>query len=80
MGLDGLKPPPYPLDMGNSGTSIRLLSGILAGAGIGAELTGDASLAKRPMGRVIRPLELMGAVVGSQQEKLPLVIEANHEG
>lgn len=78
VGIDGLKPPPVPLDMGNSGTSIRLLSGILAGAGIAAELIGDASLSKRPMGRIIRPLELMGAVLNSQQEKLPLIIEANH--
>ncbi len=49
-----------PLDMGNSGTGIRLLTGLLAGQGLGATLTGDDSLRSRPMGRIIRPLAMMG--------------------
>ena len=56
VGVDGLQIPGQALDMGNSGTSMRLMCGILAGAGIPAELIGDASLSKRPMGRVIDPL------------------------
>lgn len=61
VGVDGLKSPSEPLDLGNSGTSMRLLSGILAGANIAAKLTGDASLSKRPMRRVADPLGQMGA-------------------
>ncbi|MEM1090421.1 MAG: 3-phosphoshikimate 1-carboxyvinyltransferase [Pseudomonadota bacterium] len=55
-----LSTPVQPLDMGNSGTGIRLLTGLLAGQGLGATLTGDDSLRSRPMGRIIRPLSLMG--------------------
>jgi len=77
VGVDGLKQPERALDMGNSGTSVRLLSGILAGAGIGAELTGDTSLSKRPMGRVISPLEQMGAEIASRAGKLPLRVSLN---
>lgn len=72
VGIDGLRTPDKPLDMGNSGTSIRLLSGILAGAGIEAELSGDASLSRRPMGRVITPLQSMGAEIDSIDGKPPL--------
>lgn len=63
VGVDGLRDPTGPLDLGNSGTSMRLLSGILAGAGVRARLVGDASLSRRPMRRVADPLALMGASV-----------------
>ncbi|PLW81976.1 3-phosphoshikimate 1-carboxyvinyltransferase [Kineobactrum sediminis] len=65
VGMHGLQPPLSPLDMGNSGTSIRLLAGLLAGQSFSTELSGDASLCKRPMGRVIDPLRLMGARIES---------------
>ncbi|HMX52873.1 MAG TPA: 3-phosphoshikimate 1-carboxyvinyltransferase, partial [Plasticicumulans sp.] len=61
VGLHGLKPPAGPLDMGNSGTSMRLMSGILSGQAFDTVLTGDASLSKRPMKRVTAPLAQMGA-------------------
>jgi len=66
VGMWGLKPPRAALDLGNSGTSIRLLSGLLAGQLFDTELTGDASLRARPMGRVIDPLSLMGADIQGQ--------------
>lgn len=56
------------LDCGNSGTTMRLMSGILAGQNFNSVLTGDASLSKRPMGRVIKPLELMGAKIEGSGE------------
>ncbi|MEM1404503.1 MAG: 3-phosphoshikimate 1-carboxyvinyltransferase [Pseudomonadota bacterium] len=65
VGLTGLQAPGQPLDMGNSGTSMRLLSGILAGQNFESELVGDASLMKRPMQRVITPLSRMGASIDS---------------
>ena len=64
-GLYGLKKPNHVLDMGNSGTTTRLLSGILAGQNFETVLTGDASIQKRPMGRVITPLSMMGAHIES---------------
>ena len=67
-GWDGLIAPSNQLDMGNSGTSIRLMAGLLAGAGISATLTGDRSLRTRPMGRVVEPLTLMGAIVDTQPD------------
>ena len=63
VGLKGLKAPAQALDLGNSGTSIRLLSGLLAGQSFDSELTGDSSLCGRPMGRVTDPLHLMGAEI-----------------
>jgi 3-phosphoshikimate 1-carboxyvinyltransferase len=63
VGLKGLAAPAQPLDLGNSGTSIRLLSGLLAGQSFSCELTGDESLRGRPMGRVIEPLTQMGAQI-----------------
>ncbi len=71
VGLHGLTPPAMSLDMGNSGTSIRLLSGILAGQTFDTTLTGDISLCKRPMGRVITPLEKMGAHIESAEGGRP---------
>jgi 3-phosphoshikimate 1-carboxyvinyltransferase len=65
-----LKAPTGPIDCGNSGTTIRLLSGILAGQDFTAEMIGDASLSKRPMKRVADPLALMGAKVEGQGEKI----------
>ena len=65
VGLDGLRPAGDALDLGNSGTSIRLLTGLLAGQPFDSVLTGDASLRRRPMGRVIEPLTAMGAMVQS---------------
>lgn len=61
VGMHGLKQPDGPLDLGNSGTSMRLLAGLLAGQGFEATLTGDASLSTRPMRRVTEPLARMGA-------------------
>ncbi|MCE7796777.1 3-phosphoshikimate 1-carboxyvinyltransferase [Sphingobium sufflavum] len=61
VGVGGLMQPVEALDMGNSGTSTRLLMGLIASHGITATFTGDASLSKRPMGRVTDPLSLMGA-------------------
>lgn len=76
VGLSGLTAPKNDLDMGNSGTAMRLMSGILAGQAFDSRLIGDASLSKRPMKRVTQPLALMGANVDSQGEKglPPLVI------
>lgn len=74
VGLNGLRAPDAPLDMGNSGTSMRLLSGIAAGQPFATTLTGDASLTQRPMGRVITPLEMMGADITSNDGKPPLQI------
>jgi 3-phosphoshikimate 1-carboxyvinyltransferase len=61
VGLHGLRPPPGPLDMGNSGTAMRLMCGVLAGQGFDTTLIGDASLSRRPMRRVTEPLARMGA-------------------
>ncbi len=65
VGMNGLKPSKTPLYMGNSGTSMRLLSGILAAQSFDSVLTGDTSLNKRPMERVAAPLRTMGAVIQS---------------
>jgi 3-phosphoshikimate 1-carboxyvinyltransferase len=79
VGLHGLRPPPGPLDLGNSGTSIRLMSGLLAGQAFDTELTGDASLRGRPMGRIITPLRQMGAVIDAAEgDRPPLRITGNH--
>lgn len=69
-----LKAPSQPLDCGNSGTTMRLMSGILAGQGFNSVLTGDQSLSKRPMKRVIQPLSLMGAKIDSIDGHAPLMI------
>jgi 3-phosphoshikimate 1-carboxyvinyltransferase len=75
VGLHGLKQPDSALDLGNSGTSMRLMSGILAAQNFDAELVGDESLSRRPMGRVIDPLTKMGAVIESNNGKPPLKIK-----
>lgn len=73
VGVGALLQPQAPLDMGNSGTSTRLLMGLIASHPIAATFVGDASLSKRPMGRVIEPLSLMGAAFDSSEGgRLPL--------
>lgn len=69
VGMDGLKAPKNALDMGNSGTSIRLISGVLAGADFEVEMFGDDSLSKRPMDRVTLPLKKMGVSISGQTER-----------
>ncbi|HLG69136.1 MAG TPA: 3-phosphoshikimate 1-carboxyvinyltransferase [Chloroflexota bacterium] len=71
-GLDGLRESRPPLDCGNSGTTTRLISGILAGQPFTSVLVGDASLSRRPMARIAKPLRLMGAEV--EGDMLPLTI------
>jgi 3-phosphoshikimate 1-carboxyvinyltransferase len=73
-GLQGLRPPVGELDCGNSGTTLRLLCGILAGAGIPATMTGDASLSRRPMERVAAPLRQLGARVRTAEGGRPPVV------
>ncbi len=70
-GAAALTPPAASLDLGNSGTSIRLLAGLLAGLNIPARLTGDASLRRRPMLRVTEPLALMGAAIATAADGTP---------
>ena len=74
VGLHGLKGPKEPLDLGNSGTSMRLMTGLLSAQKFAVTLTGDASLSRRPMKRIIEPLTQMGAQVASQDGKAPLRI------
>src|SRR5262245_22760084 len=73
-GLHSLSSPTVPLDAGNSGTTMRLMSGILAGQPFTTTMIGDASLSRRPMRRVIAPLERMGARVESSDGRPPLTI------
>ena len=69
VGFDGLGAPQERLDMGNSGTSIRLISGVLAGQPFSAEMFGDDSLSKRPMDRVTLPLRQMGVAISGQTDR-----------
>lgn len=70
-----LQTPPTPLDCGNSGSTMRMLSGILAGQLFTSELTGDASLSRRPMARIIAPLRMMGAqITAAENDRPPLKI------
>jgi 3-phosphoshikimate 1-carboxyvinyltransferase len=71
VGLHGLKTPPNALYLGNSGTSMRLLSGLMAAQSFDVEMTGDVSLSKRPMDRVANPLREMGAVIESADKGRP---------
>jgi 3-phosphoshikimate 1-carboxyvinyltransferase len=71
VGLHGLRAADGVLDCGNAGTGMRLLAGLLAGQGFASTLAGDASLSRRPMGRVIAPLEAMGARIEAEQGGLP---------
>ncbi|WP_160287786.1 bifunctional prephenate dehydrogenase/3-phosphoshikimate 1-carboxyvinyltransferase [Pseudomonas knackmussii] len=80
VGLHGLKPAPGPIYLGNSGTSMRLLSGLLAAQPFDSVLTGDASLSKRPMNRVAKPLREMGAVIETGPEgRPPLTIKGGQK-
>ena len=80
VGLHGLKAPPGPIYLGNSGTSMRLLSGLLAAQPFDTTLTGDASLTKRPMNRVANPLREMGAVIETAAEgRPPMTIRGGHK-
>jgi 3-phosphoshikimate 1-carboxyvinyltransferase len=74
-GLRGLREPGAPIDCGNSGTTLRLLAGILAGQRGRFELAGDESLSRRPVDRIAEPLAQMGATVSSNEGRPPLVIE-----
>jgi len=74
-GAGGLKPPSAPLDAANSGTSMRLLSGLLAAHSFRSVIGGDASLSRRPMRRVIEPLERMGARIAAADGRPPLTID-----
>ncbi len=73
-GTDGLKAPAKVLDAGNSGTTIRLLSGILAAQNFTATITGDESLRQRPMRRIMEPLENMGARITAENHRAPITI------
>ncbi|MGV6816026.1 MAG: 3-phosphoshikimate 1-carboxyvinyltransferase [Thiotrichales bacterium] len=71
VGLHGLKRPAHALDLGNSGTSMRLMAGLMAGQQFDVEMSGDASLSKRPMRRVTDPLSEMGAVIATEDDGTP---------
>ena len=75
VGLRGLEPPKQVMDVGNSGTSIRLMMGLLAGQSFDSVLTGDQSLLRRPMARAITPLSQMGALISSHEGCPPLEIQ-----
>ncbi|MCH2486396.1 MAG: 3-phosphoshikimate 1-carboxyvinyltransferase, partial [Erythrobacter sp.] len=78
VGVGSLLEPDMPLDMGNSGTSARLLMGLLASHRFRASMMGDASLSKRPMGRVTDPLSQMGASFQSADGRLPMIVDGAH--
>ena len=79
VGLHGLRASAEPLDCGNAGTGMRLLAGLLAGQAFDSVLMGDASLSRRPMGRIIEPLGRMGARIESQEGGLPpLIVHSNN--
>lgn len=71
VGLKGLSAPMVPLYLGNSGTSMRLLAGVLAGQSFSSELTGDESLSRRPMARIADPLRAMGAEISTREQGTP---------
>ena len=79
VGMNGLKEPTKPLNLGNSGTSIRLMSGLLSAQTFDSVLCGDESLSSRPMGRVINPLREMGADISGNDSKPPLVIKGGKQ-
>ena len=81
-GSTGWRSPAASLDCGNSGTTARLLAGLVAGLGVDAELGGDASLSRRPMDRVVYPLQAMGARIQyvGRRDRLPIRIEGRASG
>ncbi len=76
-GVGGLSQPDGPLDFGNSGTGVRLTMGVIAGHPIRVDLVGDDSLSRRPMGRVLKPLQQMGLEVLAGGETLPLTVRGS---
>jgi 3-phosphoshikimate 1-carboxyvinyltransferase len=78
-GVGGLAQPAEPLDFGNSGTGTRLMLGLIAGHPIEVKLIGDASLSRRPMGRVLKPLRQMGLEVVDDKETLPLTVRGTDQ-
>lgn len=79
VGLHGLSAPSHDIYLGNSGTSIRLIAGLMAGQSFDVTMTGDASLSKRPMNRVAIPLREMGAVVETQEGgRPPMTVRGGH--
>jgi len=76
-GLRGLSRPENALDLGNSGTAMRLMAGLLSGQDFDSQLVGDESLSSRPMGRVITPLSAMGADIGSEGGQPPLTVRGS---
>lgn len=87
-GVGGLEQPAEALDFGNSGTGVRLMLGVIAGHSLTAHLVGDASLSRRPMGRILKPLERMGLEVldngpdggpEGDKDKLPLAVRGSAE-
>ena len=79
VGMNGLNIPMHDLDLGNSGTSMRLMSGLLSAQNFQSTLIGDKSLSGRPMKRVIDPLNNMGAKISSNDGKAPLVLHGNSQ-
>ena len=78
-GVGGLRQPAEPLDFGNSGTGTRLMMGVVAGHAMTVEMTGDASLSKRPMRRVLGPLKQMGLEIADDRERLPLTVRGSRD-
>lgn len=78
-GVGGLSQPAGPIDFGNSGTGTRLMMGVIAGHPMTVELVGDASLSRRPMSRVLKPLRQMGLEVLEDKETLPLTIRGTND-
>ena len=77
-GVGGLSEPTAPLDFGNAGTGTRLIMGVIAGHDMTVKLIGDASLSRRPMGRVLGPLKSMGLeVLEGDRDTLPLTIRGS---
>lgn len=79
VGMNGLRPSLKPLNLGNSGTSIRLMTGLLSAQCFDSMLCGDESLSKRPMARIIDPLREMGAIIKSSDSMPPLSISGNQK-
>jgi 3-phosphoshikimate 1-carboxyvinyltransferase len=79
VGLHGLSAPASTLDLGNSGTAMRLMAGLLCGQPFDSVLSGDHSLNGRPMGRIIKPLSAMGATINSRDGRPPLEIRGNDQ-
>jgi len=79
VGAEGLRESRAPLDMGNAGTAMRLFMGLLCGCDFPSRLTGDASLMRRPMERVARPLRLMGARIDTQAGRPPVMLHGGCE-